>query len=202
MKSLADDRKTLVANAMENIRAIIKTQGVNRDALDQVKSILVTLSAAGDLFNDEQYPTPTAKEFAKIYLLSEDDGGDFSLYLISTLPTGPSPIHDHGTWAVIAGLAGDEENTLYKRLDDGSVAGKASIAIDSKVVISGGDAIAFLPDDIHHINAISQSPTRHFHLYGKGFDQQTERVVYNLKDGSTKSASGSFIPVDESRRIL
>ena len=103
---------------------------------------------------------------------------------------------------MIAGLDGEEENTIYKRLDDKSVAGKATLEEDYRVVLKNGDAIAFMPEDIHHINVVSKSPTRHFHLYGKGFEQQTGRLEFNLKEGTTKSASGSFIPVDESRRVV
>ena len=187
---------------MEDIRALIKEQGVTSPALGDIKNILVALTRETDFFGEEQYPSPSAEEYAKIYLLSEDDGGDNSLYLISTKPLGPSPVHNHGTWAVIAGLKGDEENTVYNRLDDSDVVGKATLEVNRKVVISQGDAIAFMPDDIHHIQATSKVPTRHFHLYGKGFDQQTDRLEFNLTNDTTKIVSGSFIPVDDSRRIL
>jgi predicted metal-dependent enzyme (double-stranded beta helix superfamily) len=200
---LAAQRKELVSTSMDSIRRIINEKGVSRGALDEVKDILVSLTIEKDMFGDVEYPTPTPKEVAKVYLLSDDAGGDYSLYLISTRPRGrPSPVHDHGTWAVIAGLDGEEENTIYKRLDDGAAPGKATIEEDYKIVLSLGDAVALMPNDIHHINAISECPTRHFHLYGKGFDQQTDRIEFNLNEGTTKAVSGSFVPVDESRRIL
>lgn len=195
-------RKALIAASMESIKRIINDNGVNREALGEVKDILAGMTRESELFGDVEFPTPTSDEIAKIYLLSDEEGGDFSLYLISVLPLGPSPIHDHGTFAVIAGLDGEEENTVYQRTDDQSEPGKATIEEDYKVNLRGGDAIAFMPEDIHRINVVSETPTRHFHLYGKGFEEQTNRLEFNLKDGTTRSASGSFIPVDESRRVL
>ncbi len=202
MTDLAIQRKELVSSSMDQIKGIIKEKGVNRDSLDEVKSIVNSMTNEKEMFSDTEFPTPKPEEFAKIYLLTDDEGGDFSLYLISVLPLGPSPIHDHGTFAVIAGLDGDEENTIYKRLDDQSEPGKAQIEEDYKIVLRDGDAVAFMPQDIHRINVISESPTRHFHLYGKGFDQQTDRLEFNRQEGTSKSVSGSFIPVDDSRRVL
>ncbi|MBT3622763.1 MAG: cysteine dioxygenase family protein [Gammaproteobacteria bacterium] len=202
MTDLAVQRKELISTSMNQIKSIIKFKGVNRDALEEVKNIVTSMTGEAEMFGDSAFPTPTPEEIAKIYLLSDEDDGDFSLYLISVLPVGPSPIHDHGTFAVIAGLDGDEENTIYKRLDDGSEDGKASLEVDYKVTLKSGDAIAFMPEDIHRICVVSEKPTRHFHLYGKGFEQQTNRLEFNIKEGTTKSASGSFIPVDESRRVI
>jgi hypothetical protein len=94
---------------------------------------------------------------------------------------------------MIADLAGDEENTVYKRLDDDSQAGKATIAVDYKITLAQGDAIALMPDDIHRINTTSGSAARHFHLYGKGFMQQTNRLEFNMDEGITKAVSGAFV---------
>ncbi|MDG1441091.1 MAG: cysteine dioxygenase family protein [Pseudomonadales bacterium] len=202
MTDLAAQRKKLVSTSMDQIKSIIKSKGVNRAALEEVKGIVISMTEETKMFGDSEFPTPTPAEIAKIYLLSDEDDGDFSLYLISVLPVGPSPIHDHGTFAVIAGLDGDEENTIYKRLDDGSVEGKASLEIDRKVTLKSGDTIAFMPEDIHRICVVSEKPTRHFHLYGKGFEQQSNRLEFNIEDGTTSAAAGSFIPVDVSRRVV
>ncbi|MFP6806668.1 MAG: cysteine dioxygenase family protein [Pseudomonadales bacterium] len=200
--NLAERRKDLVATSMDNIKSIIRNKGVNPEALNEVETILGSMSQEKEMFSDAEFPTPTPEEIAKIYLLTDDNGGDFSLYLVSIQPTGPSPVHDHGTFAVIAGLQGEEENTIYKRMDDKSEPGKAAIEEDFKVVLGDGDTISFMPEDIHRIQVCSETPTRHFHLYGKGFEQQTERLVYSLENGTTKAASGSFRSIDESRRIV
>jgi len=202
MTDLTVERKKLVSTSMNQVKSIINSKGVNREALEEVKDVVNAMTSETEMFGDTAFPTPTPEEVAKIYLLSDEDDGDFSLYLISVLPVGPSPIHDHGTFAVIAGLDGDEENTIYKRMDDGSEDGKALLEMDRKVILRSGDAIAFMPEDIHRICVVSEKPTRHFHLYGKGFEQQTNRLEFDIKEGTTKSASGLLIPIDESRRVV
>lgn len=195
-------RKALVSETMQAIKEVVVSKGLSRGTLDEVKRLVAGMTNEPELFSDADFPTPTPDEFAKIYLLSDEEGGDYSLYLISVLPLGPSPVHDHGTFAVIAGIDGEEENTVYKRLDDKSVPGKATLEEDFRVVLKQGDGIAFMPEDIHHINVVSDKPTRHFHLYGKGFDQQTDRQEFNLKEGTAKNVSGSFARVDDSRRVV
>ncbi|MEM8768257.1 MAG: cysteine dioxygenase family protein [Pseudomonadota bacterium] len=202
MADSATARKELVSSSMASIKAVIERQGVTREALAEVQDILAAMTQATELFGETEFPTPTREEIAKIYLLSDEADGEFSLYLISVLPLGPSPIHDHGTFAVIAGLDGEEENTIYRRVDDGSEPGKAVVKEDHRVVLKAGEAIAFMPEDIHRIKVVSETPTRHFHLYGKGFEQQSGRLEFNQKNGTTRSVSGSFIPIDESRRVL
>jgi predicted metal-dependent enzyme (double-stranded beta helix superfamily) len=201
MSEIAARRSELVTRSMDSVREIVGGRGVSRDTLAEVKDILVAMTREPELFAEGDFPTPTPEEVAKIYLLSDRSGGEFSLYLISVLPLGPSPIHDHGTFAVIAGMAGEEENVVYRRVDDGSAPGKATVEEDFRVVLRNGDAIAFLPEDIHRIDVVSETPTRHFHLYGKGFDQQTERLEFDPVTGTTRSAVGSLIPIDESRRV-
>ncbi|MDG2277404.1 MAG: cysteine dioxygenase family protein [Pseudomonadales bacterium] len=200
--TLAAARKALITSSMDEIKSLIKRAGVTRASLDHVKQVVMTMTKETEMFGHDEFPSPTPDEVAKVYLITDDQSGDFSLYLISAQPLGPSPVHDHGTFAVIAGLQGNEENTLYKRLDDQSDPAKAQVEEDYKVTLSKGDAIAFMPEDIHRIQVTSEIPTRHFHLYGKGFEQQTDRLEFNLADGTAKSVGGSMIPVDDSRRVL
>lgn len=202
MNDVAGARKDLVSASMNDIRGIISERGVTRAALDGVKDVLLSMTEHKGLFGESEYPAPKPEEFAKIYLLSEDEGEVYSLYLVSALPPGKSPVHDHDTWAVIAGLDGKEENTIYKRLDDGSVAGQAVVEEDYKVVLGDGDGVAFMPTDIHSILNVAAVPTRHFHLYGKGFDQQKGRVAFDLEAGTTAPIATGMLPVDDSRRVL
>ncbi|HAV12788.1 MAG TPA: hypothetical protein DCX06_04730, partial [Opitutae bacterium] len=88
MTDLALQRKELVSTCMNQIKSIIESQGVNRDALEEVKDIVTSMTSETEMFGDSEFPTPTSEEVAKIYLLSDEDGGEFSLYLISVLPVG------------------------------------------------------------------------------------------------------------------
>ena len=98
----------------------------------------------------------------------------------------------HKTWAAIAGLDGQEENTLFERSGD-------ELTETGKLVLGEGDTFSMLPLDIHTIKAVG-GPTRHIHWYGKGFSEQTGKVAYF--DGAWIDVPADMIPVDESRRVL
>lgn len=44
-------------------------------------------------------------------------------------PGRVTPVHDHGTWAVVSGVDGEEKNTIFKRTDDGSKPGYGEIQL-------------------------------------------------------------------------
>lgn len=195
------DLESSVKTLLEQVRTIDREQGIDRDSLAQVQEVLVDLTARKDLFGPDQFPEPTADKPAAIYLLSEDDDHRYAMYLVCAGPGSAAPPHDHTTWAVIAGLDGEEENRIWERVDDRSTPGKGEVKEVRHVVLRDGDGIAFMPDDIHSIKAISAGPTRHFHLYGRSFDEQTERVAYNVEQGTYTQIPTGMLPVDESRRI-
>lgn len=195
------DLKKAVEQTLARVRSVEREQGVNRDAIAKIKELLVDLTKQRDLFGTEHFPMPTAEKPASIYLLSEDSDHRFAMYLVCASPGTQAPPHDHTTWAVIAGLDGEEENRIYERVDDGSIPGRGEVKEIRRVVLGQGDGIAFMPDDIHSIKAVSPGPTRHFHLYGKSFDEQTERVAYNQQKGTYQKMPTGMLPVDDSRRV-
>ena len=83
--------------------------------------------------------------------------------------SGVAP-HDHQTWGVVVGLDGEEINTMWRRLDDGTREGHARQARGapprpeleraSEVTLRRGDVIKLLPDDIHSVANRSHTDRR------------------------------------------
>jgi len=193
--------ESVVKKTLNEVRTLAKEKGIDRNSLKEIQDLLVALTKRKDLFGKENFPEPSAEMPAAIYLISADEGDRFALYLVCAKPDTGAPPHDHTTWAAIAGLDGKEENVIWERTDDRSTPGKGELKEARRLVLEDGDGIAFLGDDIHSIKVVSEGPTRHFHLYGKGFDQQTERVSYNLEKGTYVTVPTGLLPVDVSRRI-
>lgn len=193
--------ESIVKKTLDQVRSLEEEKGIDRDTLGEIQNLLVDMTKRKDLFGKDNFPEPTGEMPAAIYLISADEGDRFALYLVCAKSDTAAPPHDHTTWAVIAGIEGQEENVIWERVDDRSIPGKGELKEARRVVLEDGDAIAFLGDDIHSIKVVSDGPTRHFHLYGKGFDQQTERVSYNLDKGTYVKLPTGLLPVDESRRI-
>ena len=57
------------------------------------------------------------------------------------------PPHNHTTWAIIAGVHGEERNVVYDRLDNGAQADKVQLreATAKEKTLRDGDFIAYLP---------------------------------------------------------
>src|SRR5688572_33350632 len=70
-----------------------------------------------------------------------------------------TPPHDHGTWAQILLLSGEEKNTLYKR-EDGRLrkAGEATLARES--------ILSMRSDTVHVAECLSGTPAIGLHVYG------------------------------------
>lgn len=70
-----------------------------------------------------------------------------------------TPPHDHGTWATILLLSGEEKNTLY-RMEDGGLR-KAS-----EVTIKPGSILGMRADTAHVVECVGNAPTIGLHVYG------------------------------------
>ena len=63
---------------------------------------------------DAHFPGPDEGVAETLYLLSEDEDLNNALYLYRPAPGMSTPPHDHSTWAVIAGIEGEEPNTVWQ----------------------------------------------------------------------------------------
>jgi predicted metal-dependent enzyme (double-stranded beta helix superfamily) len=186
MAQVQQRRAEAVAAAVARIRDIERNEGVTRNSLEHIKGVLVDLARQRELFPESDYPSPKPEERSLLHLLSEDPDHRFALYLSTGVPGRSSPPHNHTTWAVIAGIDGEEENRVYERVDDGAVPGKGEIREMHKFVVRPGDGIAFLPDDIHSIHVVSRRPTRHLHMYGLSIEHLPKRIEFDVQQGTYK----------------
>jgi len=182
MTRLTEARDAAVASTMSKVRTIA-ADGVNRAAVERMLEVLKPLAARKDFFSVEEYGGPSGSDLQARYLLSEDPGNTFALYLNIMRPGRRIPPHNHTTWACIAGIEGIETNTVWKRTDDGRTPGKASLAVDKVVDVGPGTGIAFLGDDIHSVQ-IKGDGIRHLHMYGRALETLSERVVFDLDQGT------------------
>lgn len=97
-----------------------------------------------------------------VYVLHETVDGP-SLYLVSDAAGVRSAPHEHQTWAVIAGVSGNELNVLYEPVD----ADARTVRPVSVAEVKAGDVICLHPDAIHATYAMDDEPTYHLHLYGR-----------------------------------
>jgi rhodanese-related sulfurtransferase/predicted metal-dependent enzyme (double-stranded beta helix superfamily) len=180
--SITDQRAAAVAATIETARGTIARMGVTRAAIDSLKPVLIALGERTDLFPAEHFRIPAGRTSA-IFHLAEDGDGSFALYGSAGLPGAKQLPHDHTTWAVIAGIYGDEHNVFYRRSDDRSVDGRGALEKTGEITVRKGSACALMPDDFHTIEARGDALKLHLHLYGRTLEDLPGRIGFESTAG-------------------
>lgn len=173
-------RTERVNDAMQRIRELARAGVNDRPMLAQILAVVRELADARDLWNEADFPAPTGEERQARYLISEDPDNTFALYLNVMRPGRVIPPHNHTTWACVAGVEGEEVNTVYRRLDDGTKPGYAEIAVERVVNVGPNSGIALLAADIHSVDIRGEKPIRHLHMYGRALETLSERLTFDL----------------------
>jgi predicted metal-dependent enzyme (double-stranded beta helix superfamily) len=102
-----------------------------------------------------------------VHLLHEEPDHTLAIAAVCWLPGRQTPPHNHGTWAVVAGVEGPERNIFWRRVDDGTRPGHARLEKIGEKVVGAGNVLAMPADTIHSIANDTDSTTLTLHVYGK-----------------------------------
>jgi predicted metal-dependent enzyme (double-stranded beta helix superfamily) len=151
---IADFVKDLQAAAFE---------GLGEAALvARVKPLAEQLARSPDWVRPEYYECDPDQGFG-LHVLHEEPDHSLWLVVASWLPhRGPAP-HDHGTWAVIAGIDGEEKNVIWRRSGD-------RLERSGAQVVGPGQAVAFPSGAIHSVTNEGERTTLSLHVYGKNLN--------------------------------
>lgn len=101
---------------------------------------------------EERFYRPNEEQGFSATLLHEEPDHSLAVLAVSWLPGRGAPPHDHGTWAVVAGVDGPEKNTFWKRVDDRSRPGYAEIVKAGEKVFGDGEVLTMIPGSIHSVD--------------------------------------------------
>ena len=100
------------------------------------------------------------------YALYRAEDGSLCLFSL-VIPAGrATPVHDHLAWGLIGVYRGTQRETVYRRMDDGSDASRASLEVVRAEELPEGSFYALIPptDDIHYVETVSGSVSVSIHL--------------------------------------
>jgi predicted metal-dependent enzyme (double-stranded beta helix superfamily) len=100
------------------------------------------------------------------YALYRAEDGSLCLFSL-VIPAGSeTPIHDHLAWGLIGVYRGVQDETVYRRLDDGRDESKATLEVARRQTVKHGEFYTLLPplDDIHYVKTVSDTPSISIHL--------------------------------------
>lgn len=184
MSSVKNTRYEAAQTLLTNVQAILKNHHLDHDSLAQIREQLIELAGQSSLWSASDFAQSTGDTLHARYLVAQ--AGDMTLYLNVMRPGNKTPPHNHTTWACIAAVSGDEQNFLYERIDDASVAGKAELRQTAHITVAPGGGVALMPDDIHHVEIVGDEAIRHLHLYGRPLETLDERLSFDMDAGTCK----------------
>ncbi|WP_197064853.1 cupin [Leptolyngbya sp. KIOST-1] len=120
-----------------------------------------------------EYSVPDPSVGWSVNYLFREHEFPLTVQMVSWLPGQTSSIHNHGSWGIVALVAGQERNRLWRRAPQPDQPDR--IELVDEVILNPGDVVALTADAIHSIEALGQEPTVSFNLYGvTRFDQRYE----------------------------
>lgn len=181
--SIGKERTEAVERLKTFAQELIAAEALSHAVLERILDRLKEMAARSDLWSAEDYAEPGEIERQARYRIAGNDDDTYVLYLNVMLPGKKIPPHDHTTWACVAAVDGIEENSIYRRLDDGSEPGKARLEVARVVEVAPGSGVALMPDDIHSVFIGGEKAIRHLHFYGRALETLTERTMFDLENG-------------------
>lgn len=121
-----------------------------------------------------------------VHLLHEEPDHSLAVVLVNWLPGRGTPPHDHGTWAVVAGIEGVERNVRYNRLDDNSRTEFAELEVKHDFDANEGELVCMKTGGIHRVTNETDRMTLSLHTYGRHINH-TNRSQFDLETNERKA---------------
>ena len=134
--------------------------------LAAVRPLALRAANASHLWLSHRMFTPDPEQGFSLFPLAEEDDHSLAVFAISWLPDRGTPPHDHGTWAVIAGVEGPEWNSFWRRQDDKTRPGFAKLEQVGTKTFNPGEVLAMPSGTIHQVWNKTDSVSVSLHIYG------------------------------------
>jgi len=161
----APEIRALIAETERLIREVPD----HRTRLDQLRPAFARLLAA-DGWLPDRYAQPDVKSRMGggigQYALYRAKDGSLCLFALVIPSRSRTPVHDHLAWGLVGIYRGTQHETIFRRLDDGTDAGRATLEVQQQQTLRAGEFYALLPpqDDIHDVETMSEAPSISIHL--------------------------------------
>ena len=171
------DRKSACLALLRQANKILDKEGSTPSALHALKLKLAALASRTELFPLSDFPMPVSE--GRLHTLIAEDNDGLALHLLIGKPGKISNPHAHSIWCINASVRGREKHTYWRRTDDGSKPGYATVAKLSEMIMERGHGFAMGDHDIHSQEVLGDEPSVILALYGHAFTRFPSVVWYN-----------------------
>jgi len=168
-----------IQDLVADLRRVVSDLTDESKILNQIRPLAQRAALSKDSWLEKRFYAADPEQGFGVHLLHEERDHSLAIFAVSWLPNRGAPPHDHGTWAVLAGVEGPERNEFFERIDDGSRAGYAELKKVGERVFCAGDVLAMRTGRIHSVWNDSDSVSVSLHVYGKNI-QHTGRSHFDL----------------------
>ena len=155
------------------------------ELLTRVRMLAGALAEGKSTWLTEAMCRPDPEQGFGLHLLHEEADHSLAVFVVSWLPKRATVPHDHGTWAVVAGMDGEERNIVWRRTDDRRRSGHAAVERADESTVRSGDVIALPSGTIHSVANDGERVSVSLHVYGVHVNY-TERSQFD-PDARTES---------------
>lgn len=150
---------------IHDIRDITSAESQVSVITERIKPLAQRLAATPDWFKPEYRETDPEQGFG-VHILHEERDHTLAVFVFAWAPGNGTNPHNHKTWAVVAGIEGQEHEVNYRRLDDGSTPGFAQLEQTFEETLTPGMVAACMPEDIHTVQNTGSEVSVSLHTYG------------------------------------
>lgn len=180
----AKDQPYTLENYVADLRRITAETDDEDEIIRRVGPLAQRMAREKAWLEDKHYQTDAEQGFGT-FLLHEEPDHSLAVFVVNWLPGRGAPPHDHGTWAVVAGVEGVERNTRYRRVDDRSRPDHAELEVKNEIDADAGELICMKTGGIHSVRNETDKVTLSLHTYGRHVNH-TVRSQYDLETGEKK----------------
>jgi predicted metal-dependent enzyme (double-stranded beta helix superfamily) len=156
-----------IGQLVADLRQICADSKDERDILSRARPLVRRAALSKANWLEDRMCQGDPDQGFGVYLLHEEPNHALAVLALSWLPNRGTPPHDHGTWALVAGVDGPEKNEFFERVDDRSRPGYAELKKIGEKVFEVGEVVAMPTGTIHSVWNETDKVTLSLHIYGK-----------------------------------
>ncbi len=171
-------------NYLDDMRVIVGTAADEDEIFTRLGPRAQQLLTNRSWLKPEHYEADEDQGFG-VHLLHEEADHSLAVFVVNWLPGRGTPPHDHGTWALVAGIEGTERNVRYRRVDDGSRDDYAQLEVKDDFPAPAGELVCIKTGGIHKVSNETDRMTLSLHCYGRHINH-TNRSQFDLDSNERK----------------
>lgn len=149
-----------------DMRAVTTETSDDGEIVSRLKPLAIRLARDRSWLKPEHRECDNAQA-AAVHLLHEEPDHGLAVFSSAYAAGRGFPPHDHGTWAIVAGVEGEEVDTRWRRADDGSRTGYAELEKGAETVVEAGSAVTMVTGEVHSVENRTDRTSISLHVYGR-----------------------------------